>query len=196
MLPCRLPAGKIAFREGNRMKRLTTLMLLPLLLASCAPVETTRKDEAMPEVAVRPRGTYALVSFEETVAVGVFNPKILEGLEGAVAEGMAKKGYTSVTESPDLLVALYVVREEKFQSHDWGYKRGWKTPEWDAYWLKRRAAGGELAEGTIVIDLLDARSRQHIWGKSSDPVLFPSAEGEVENRAAEMAVMGMLAALP
>ena len=84
------------------------------------------------------------------------------------------------------------VREGKFQSHDWGYKRGWKTPEWDAYWLKRRAASRELPEGTIVIDIIDTSEKRHLWGGSSAPVLFPSAEGEVENLSAEAAITATL----
>ena len=174
------------------MRKLTILMLLTTLFASCAPMETTRKETAVPEAVPTSRGTFALVPFDETVAVGVFNKKVLEGLEAAVVEGMKENGYGRVKKSSDVLVALYVVREGKFQSHDWGYKRGWKTPEWDAYWLKRRAASRELPEGTIVIDIIDTSEKRHLWGGSSAPVLFPSAEGEVENLSAEAAITATL----
>jgi len=173
------------------MRKLTILMILTVLFAGCAPSETTRRETVVPETVPGQKGTFAIVPFDETVAVGVFNDKVLEGLEGAVAEGMKRNGYGRVEERSDVLVALYVVRERHFQSHDWGYSRGWKKPEWDAYWLKRRSAGLELPEGTIVIDIIDARVKKHLWGGSSAPVLFPSAEGEVENPSAEAAIAGI-----
>jgi hypothetical protein len=174
------------------MRKLTILILLTTLFASCAPMETTRTETVVPEAVPVQRGTFAIVPFDETVAVGVFNEKVLEGLEAAVEEGMKENGYGRGKKGSDVLVALYVVREEQFQSHDWGYMRGWKTPEWDAYWLKRRATSRELPEGTIVIDIIDTREKKHIWGGSSAPVLFPSAEGEVENIAAENAIAVIL----
>lgn len=174
------------------MRKLTILILLTTLFASCAPMETTRTETVVPEAAPGRKGTFAIVPFDETVAVGVFNKKVLDGLEAAVAEGMKENGYGRVKKGSDVLVAFYVVREGKFQSHDWGYKRGWKTPEWDAYWLKRRAASRELPEGTIVIDIIDTSEKRHLWGGSSAPVLFPSAEGEVENLSAEAAITATL----
>jgi len=174
------------------MKKLMNLMLLTTLFASCAPMETTRTETVVPEAASGRKGTFAIVPFDETVAVGVFNEKVLEGLEAAVAEGMTKNGYGRVEDGSDVLVALYVVREEQFQSHDWGYRRGWKTPEWDAYWLKRRATSRDLPEGTIVIDIIDTREKRYVWGGTSAPVFFPSAEGEIENSAAEDAIAGIL----
>jgi hypothetical protein len=174
------------------MRKLTILILLTTLFASCAPMETTRTETVVPEAAPGRKGTFAIVPFDETVAVGVFNKKVLDGLEAAVAEGMKENGYGRVKKSSDVLVALYVVREGQFQSHDWGYRRGWKTPEWDAYWLKRRATSREFPEGTIVIDIIDTREKKHLWGRSSESALFPSAEGEVENVAAEDAIAGIL----
>jgi hypothetical protein len=167
-------------------------MLLAALLANCAPTETARRETAAPGTVPVQKGTFEIVPLEETVAVGVFNDMVLEGLEGAVAEGMRVSGYGRVEERADVLVALYVVREGHFQSHDWGYARGWKKPEWEAYWLERRATSQELPEGTIAIDVIDTREKRRLWGGSSAPVLFPGAEGEVRNQAAETAIAGIL----
>ena len=174
------------------MKKLIVPALLAVLFAGCTPVETTRKDATVPAAGPGQRGAYALVPFEETIAVGVFNEQVLKGLENALAGAVEAKGYRRVKDGPDVLVALYVVREGKFQAHDWGYRYGWKTPEWDAYWLKTRASGFELPEGAMVIDVVDAGAKKHLWGGSSAPVLFPSAEGEVENREAEAAISSLL----
>lgn len=174
------------------MRKLMILVLITVLFAGCAPTETARRESVVPEMVPGQKGTFEIVPFDETVAVGVFNDKVLEGLEGAVAEGMAGSGYSRVEERADVLVALYVVREGRFQSHDWGYARGWKKPEWEAYWLKRRATSQKLPEGTVVIDVIDARAKKYLWGGSSAPVLFPNAEGEVENLEAEAAIAATL----
>ena len=75
------------------MRRLTILMFLAALFASCAPAETGRRETVVPKAVPGQKGTYSLVPFDETVAVGVFNDKVLEGLEGAVADGMKGNGY-------------------------------------------------------------------------------------------------------
>jgi len=178
------------------MRKLMLLLLLAAVVPSCAPMETTRTEAVIPEVTSGRRGTYALVPFDETMAVGVFNEEVLEGLENALAGAVEARGYTRVKEGSDILVALYVIREGKFQSHEWGYRRGWRTPEWDAYWLERRAASRELEEGMMVVDVIDAKRKKHVWEGSTPPILFPAAEGEVENRKAEEAITRVVAGLP
>lgn len=174
------------------MRRAMPLLLLAGMLAGCAPGEATRKEAPLPEE-VRPlRGTYSLVPFDETVAVGVFNSEVLKGLEAALSSALGAKGYRQVNVDADILVALYVVREGSFQSHDWGYRRGWKTPEWDAYWLERRAASRDLEEGTIVIDIIDPGGKTRTWTGSAPGVLFPGAEGARENEEAEKAIAGII----
>jgi len=175
------------------MKKLIILVLLAAVLPNCAPMETTKTATILPKEVAETRGSYAIVPFHETVAVGVFNKEVLKGLESAVAQAMEAGGYRGNTTEPDLLLALYVVREGNFQAHEWGYRRGWKKLEWDAYWLERRAESLDLEEGTIVIDVIDAQAKRKLWSGSAPAVLFPGAEGVVRNVRTEEAISGLLA---
>jgi hypothetical protein len=178
------------------MKKLLFLLLATAVVPSCAPSETVRTGTAGPQAVTAQRGTYALIPFDETIAVGVFNEAVLSGLEDALSDALEAKGYSRVGEEPDILVAMYVTRERRFQAHDWGYRHGWRKPEWDAYWVERRAAAREMEEGTVVLDIIDARKKEHIWGGSAAGVLLPSPEGALENREAEEALAKVLAGYP
>jgi hypothetical protein len=178
------------------MRKLLFLLLAAAVVPSCAPSETIRTGSTVPQAAAARQGTYTLIPFDETIAVGVFNEALLEGLEDALAAALEAKGYSRVSEDPDILVAVYVTREGKFQSHDWGYRHGWRKPEWDAYWVGRRAAAREMEEGTVVLDIIDAKKKEHVWGGSAPGVLLPGPEGVVENKAAEEALAKILADYP
>jgi hypothetical protein len=83
------------------MRRLLFLLLAAAVVTSCAPSETVRTGSAVPQAAAARQGTYALIPFDETIAVGVFNEAVLEGLEDALAAALEAKGYSRVSEAPD-----------------------------------------------------------------------------------------------
>ncbi len=87
-------------------------------------------------------------------------------LLGAIDTEMAAKGFTK-SDQPDLLVNLVVVARERIDAYGpafyggwgWGWGWGWRSPFW---------GGGvsyvdQYAEGTIIIDLLDPKTKTLVW---------------------------------
>lgn len=81
---------------------------------------------------------------------------------------MTKKGY-SKSESPDLLVNIFTKERERVDvtqyNAGWGYGWGWG---WNPYIWGGRSYVSSSTEGTLYIDLIDAKKKELIWqGKGS-----------------------------
>nr|WP_294934454.1 DUF4136 domain-containing protein [uncultured Flavobacterium sp.] len=86
----------------------------------------------------------------------------------AIDAEMTKKGYTK-SESPDLLVNIFTKERERVDVTEyhagWGYGWGWG---WNPYIWGGRSYVSSTTEGTLYIDLIDARKKELIWqGKGS-----------------------------
>jgi len=81
----------------------------------------------------------------------------------AIDAEMAKKGYTK-SESPDLLVNIFTKERERVDvtqyNAGWGYGWGWG---WNPYIWGGRSYVSSTTEGTLYIDLIDARKKELIW---------------------------------
>ncbi len=86
----------------------------------------------------------------------------------AIDTEMSKKGYTK-SESPDLLVNIFTKERERVDvdqyNAGWGYGWGWG---WNPYIWGGRTYVSTSTEGTLYIDLIDAKKKELIWqGKGS-----------------------------
>jgi hypothetical protein len=63
------------------------------------------------------------------------------------------------SDNPDLLVVYHIGTQEKIQVTDWGYRYS------DYYWGYggRQIDVHQFTEGTLVIDLIDAESKNLVW---------------------------------
>jgi len=86
----------------------------------------------------------------------------------AIDAEMTKKGYTK-SETPDLLVNIFTKERERVDvnqySAGWGYGWGWG---WNPYMWGGHNYVTTSTEGTLYIDLIDAKKKELIWqGKGS-----------------------------
>jgi hypothetical protein len=80
-------------------------------------------------------------------------------IRNAVNDELAAKGLVQNSASPDLLVVYHVDVQDRVQVTDWGYRYsdyywGWGGREIDVYNYK---------EGTLIIDLIDAGTKNLVW---------------------------------
>ncbi len=112
-----------------------------------------------------------------------------------IRRGLLRHGYAEDEAQPDFLVAFYASAKEKLDVTTWDYGYPWR-PRW---W---RGFGGrppsttitEYIEGTVIIDVLDARSRELMWrgqGVSAVP-----DEQEKYVRALDLTVRAILERFP
>ena len=80
-------------------------------------------------------------------------------IKNALGDALLDKGLAPNTNSPDILVVFHVGVQDKVQVTDWGYRYsdyywGWGGREIDVYNYK---------EGTLIIDFIDAKTKNLIW---------------------------------
>lgn len=79
-------------------------------------------------------------------------------VENAVSQTLAAKGMEANATSPDVLVAYHLGVKEKIDVTSWGYGYG----RWGA-WGGSNVDVRQYKEGTMVIDLIDASTKELVW---------------------------------
>jgi hypothetical protein len=69
---------------------------------------------------------------------------------------LASKGLRMTSDSPDILIAVHAGTEEKVRYSDWGYRYGpyWRGPSYSKF---------KYQEGTLILDFVDAQSKELMW---------------------------------
>jgi hypothetical protein len=87
-------------------------------------------------------------------------------LRDALLQGFASRGYVVADSSPDFAVAYYATTKDKLDIMRWDYGYAW-WPRWWRGWGLRGPVGPteatEYASGTVVVDAIDARTRELLW---------------------------------
>jgi hypothetical protein len=122
----------------------------------------------------------------------VVDELILGRIRRAVEAELAAKGYTPAAEAPDFMVAVHC--SVKSQVHvssqpDVGGPYG-------GYWGATRVYVSTTEEGTIVVDLLDARSHRQVWRGVATGTVERSATPEARDARIAEAVKALLDAFP
>jgi hypothetical protein len=144
------------------MKAFTLLPLLALLLiTSCSPVRVAIDYDRRANFGQY--GTFAFYrpGIDEAQISDLDKKRILRAIESE----LQKKGLNK-SESPDLLVSIFTKERERVEvwnnNFGWGWGWGWG---WNPWW-----GGGNWGttvtttpEGTLYIDLIDAKSNELVW---------------------------------
>lgn len=156
----------------NAFLRRLTLATLVLLVAACHTVPVSTDYD--PDWQLKPSATYAWLPPQKKLVTdpAVDNDLFAKRLHRAVDEQLKAKGLamTSV-DSADLLISYHVAQETRididtFRSH-YGYYPCWGGcwgPGWGPGW----GAGSdvwvrEYTAGTLMIDVVDGKSRELRW---------------------------------
>lgn len=113
------------------------------------------------------------------------NSLMRKHVENAVINVLATKGMYAIQLSPDLLIAYHLGVKEKIDVNSWGYGYG----RWGA-WGSPNVDVRQYKEGTMVIDLVDAKTKELVWrgiGKGA----IGSGDPEVKIREAVTEILSM-----
>lgn len=147
------------------------------------------------------------------------NELTVKHVKRAVNRELEAKGFKRNPANPDFLIALHVRREKKVDIVDWGYTyaphdryygyhdRFWRSPN-DRYWRwprnrfrrpeyrQKRFELIEYVEGTIILDLVDASSKELIWRGTARGEVDPDRKPEKRREAINKAVAKILENFP
>jgi hypothetical protein len=97
--------------------------------------------------------TYDWLSVPEGVSI---DSLVLNRIMTAVSNNLNNKGFRMTSDNPDFLIAMHAGTKEKVSYRDWGYSYG-------GYWRGPRHSSFRYEEGTLVLDFVDAKSKELIW---------------------------------
>lgn len=151
-------------REQLIFINMKTFKLVPvfllLILASCSTVSVYSDYDKNVDFA--PYKTYAFFKpgIDKVEISDLDKRRILR----AIDEQMQAKGFTK-SENPDLLVNIFTKSREQVNvnqfSAGWGYGWGWG---WNPYMMYgNQTSVSTSTEGTLYIDLIDAKKKEMIW---------------------------------
>jgi len=158
-----------------RILWLAVLIGTVLVATGCSSISVRQDYDTQADfVAYR---SYAWIQ-QSTTAVGSAkaaqqtNTLLDKRIKSAVDTQLAAKGMTLVVENPDALVVYHTGIDNKIEVQDYGYTyprygyAGWYGGEVDVY---------EYNEGTLIVDLIDAKSDQLVWRGTATKIIDETA---------------------
>ena len=95
-------------------------------------------------------------------------------VKGAVSSQLGAKGHKEDQASPSFLIAYHIGSEDKVSVTDWGYRYG--PGPWGYY--GRDIDVRQYTEGTLVIDFVDASTKQLVWRGAATKAIDRNATQE------------------
>ncbi len=145
-----------------------TLALSVLLLAACSSGPSIKADYD-PSVDFSQYQTFNFYN-----PLGIENPNYSSILGQMFRESLTRqmelKGYT-LSDDPDLLLNVSAILEDKtkvttyndpYYGGYYGYRRGFYDP-WAGYGYGSTTHVSQYTEGTVNIDMVDARAKRMVW---------------------------------
>jgi hypothetical protein len=148
-----------------------TIKLLPLLLliitASCSSVSVNSDYDKNVDFSSYKTYAFYKTGIDKVEISDLDKRRILRAIE----EQMAAKGFTK-SENPDLLVNIFTKSREQVNVNQfntgWGY--GWGFG-WNPYMMGGQTTVSTSTEGTLFIDLIDAKKKEMIWQGEGSGIL-------------------------
>ncbi|PKW29554.1 DUF4136 domain-containing protein [Flavobacterium lindanitolerans] len=141
-----------------------TIKLLPLLflfaLASCSSVHVATDYDKNVDFANYKSFAFFKSGIDKVEISDLDKRRILNAIDAE----LTAKGITK-SENPDLLVNIFTKSRQQVDVNQfnagWGYGWGWGWNPW--MWGGRSTTVSTTTEGTLYIDLIDARKKELIW---------------------------------
>lgn len=141
--------------------------LLLLVLASCSSVRVYSDYDK--QVDFSPYKTYAFHKngIDKAELSDLDKKRILR----AIDETMSAKGFTK-SDNPDLLISFFTKEREEVNVNQfnagWGYGWGWG---WNPFLWGGNTTVTRHTEGSLYIDIIDAKKKELIWQGEGEGVL-------------------------
>jgi hypothetical protein len=166
---------KSNFRIVNKTIQLLSLTLL-LVLGACSTVRVDADYDNKVDFSQYKTYAFQKSGIDRAEISDLDKKRILR----AIDTQMEAKGYTK-SETPDLLVNIFTKERERVDvnqySAGWGYGWGWG---WNPYMWGGRNYVTTTTEGTLYIDLIDAKKKELIWQGKGSGYLEQSREKKEE----------------
>jgi hypothetical protein len=141
-----------------------TIKLLPLLflfaLVSCSSVQVATDYDKNVDFANYKSFAFFKSGIDKVEISDLDKRRILNAIDAE----LTAKGITK-SENPDLLVNIFTKSRQQIDVNQfnagWGYGWGWGWNPW--MWGGRSTTVSTTTEGTLYIDLIDARKKELIW---------------------------------
>lgn len=167
-----------------------------LAIGACAPMQV--RTDYDPQMSFSQYRTYSWIAQDQAVEgdPAVNSPLVARRIRHAVDSALASMGYQQVTSgTPDFRVAYLVASGEKVQDGIYyghgGYRGG-----------HGRHGGGypgysyEYLEGTLVLDIVDARTNDLVWRGWAKDALHDNPKPENVQKYVNEAVANILKSFP
>lgn len=172
------------------MKALKFLpLLLVFLLASCSTVRVATDYDK--EVNFSQYNSFAFFKpgIDKAEISDLDKKRILRAIESELmAKGMTK------SETPSLLVSIFTKERERVDVYNNSFGYGWNWNPW-YYGSYNTSNVSRSTEGTLYIDLIDAKTNNLVWQGMGNADLVTSSMEKKEERIQEI-VMKILAEYP
>ena len=127
----------------------------------------------------------------------------------AVEDNLAAKGINQNTSKPDFVIATHFGKENKVDITNWGYTYapsgyyrgyGYRHPGNYGYAGSYASTGGvsvyEYEQGTLILDVVDAKTRKLIWRATAKAIVSPASTPEKQTEKIKNAVQEILEHFP
>jgi hypothetical protein len=167
-------------------------------IAACGPSISTDYNSTVPLTQFH---TFAMVSQPDSVSHQLVDQRVAQ----AVQSQLTAKGLTPADRAnADLYVGYGVVdrtRKEVYSTADnwgWGGGWGWRYHRWGVAWpITTRRQVETYTDGTVVVNLVDAKTHQVVWQSEAAHVLtLPVSNPTSATHAIDGAVSSMFSKYP
>ncbi|MCW8934757.1 MAG: DUF4136 domain-containing protein [Gammaproteobacteria bacterium] len=127
----------------------------------------------------------------------------------AVENNLAAKGISQNTSNPDFVIATHFGKENKIDITNWGYTYapigyyhgyGYRHPGNFGYAGSYASTGGvsvyEYEQGTLILDVVDAKTKKLIWRATAKAIISPASTPEKQTEKIRNAVHKILKNFP
>jgi hypothetical protein len=170
-----------------------------LLAAACAGRQVS--TDYSPAVSFAQFRTFALVSPPDSVAQQLLDERV----RASVVSQLREKGLTQTDRAhADLFVGYGVVDHTHKEVYTtgtgwgWGGGWGWRFHRWGVAWpTYSRSDINTYTDGTVVVNMIDAKTKQVVWdGQVADVVSLPVANPVRATKEVDVAVAKLFAKYP
>jgi len=149
------------------MKKFAFLSIFVLLLAYCSSVRVNSDYDKQVDFTAYITYAFHKTGIDKAEISDLDKKRILRSID----ETMTAKGFTK-SETPDLLIAFFTKEREEVNVNQfnagWGYGWGWG---WNPYLWGGNTSVSRHTEGTLYIDIIDAKKKELIWQGEGEGVL-------------------------
>lgn len=150
--------------------------ILVIVLTSCSSVRVNQDYDKNVDFSQYKTYAYHKAGVDKVEISDLDKKRILRSID----EVMAAKGFTK-SETPDLLINFFTKEREQVDVNQfnmgWGYGWGWG---WNPWMWGSNTSVNRYTEGTLTIDVIDAKKKELIWQGQGEGVLTKNMDKKDE----------------